>query len=342
MPSTPPTAPRYGWLDGRLVPWDRCVLHVRVPGAFWGANVFEGVRAYWQPTERQLTAFRLADHLARLRRSMHCLNMTIAYEDAELTEACRDLLRANEFAQDVHIVIVGYFGLGETFDPISHADVTGVHITAVPAPHAPGGGVGLAVGVSSWRRIGDDTMPPRIKTGANYHNSRLAHHEAVRNGFDTALLLNQRGTLAESPGSCLVVIRDGELVTPPGTSGVLDGITVATVAQIAERELGLVLRRREVDRTELYMADEAFLCGTLHEVLPVTSVDRIPIGAGVPGPITEMLQAGYRRAVHGDAAYRAFATPMLAPVGDGIMTTLTTLPDGSGSPAPVIAPTGRR
>jgi branched-chain amino acid aminotransferase len=315
MLATQATAPRYAWLDGRLVPWDLCVLHVRVPGAFWGANVFEGVRAYWLPDQGQLTAFRLPDHLARLRRSMHCLNMTIGYSDGELTDAVRDLLRANEFASDVHVVIVGYFGLGETFDPMSHTDVTGVHITALPVPRVPGNGSGLAVGVSSWRRIGDDTMPPRIKTGANYHNSRLAHHEAVRNGFDTALLLNQRGTLAESPGSCLVVIRDGELLTPPGTSGVLEGITVTTIAEIAERELGLVMRHREIDRTELYMADEAFLCGTLHEVLPVTSVDRIPIGAGLPGPITETLRTLYQRVVHDHPAYRALSTPMLASLG---------------------------
>jgi branched-chain amino acid aminotransferase len=140
-------------------------------------------------------------------------------------------------------------------------------------------------------------MPPRIKTGANYHNSRLAQHEALRNGYDTTLLLNQRGTVAESPGACVVMVRDGRLVTPPGTSGVLEGITVATVGELAAEDLGVALERREIDRTELYVADEVFLCGTMAEVLPITSLDRLPIGSGQPGPLTRRVQELYQRAV---------------------------------------------
>jgi branched-chain amino acid aminotransferase len=307
--------PPFAWLGGRIVPWSECVLHVRAPGGFWGANVFEGVRAYWLPDDRQLYAFRLREHLARLRRSMKCVRMTVSYSDEDLVQACLDLVRANEFDRDTHITITGYFDLAETFDPMSQTEAADVHITAVPAPQlAAHGADGIAVAVSSWRRISDDVMPPRIKTGANYHNSRLAHHEAVRNGYDTALFLNQRGSLAEGPGSCLVVVRDGELFTPPGTSGVLEGITLASVAEIARRELGVALKRREIDRTELYVADEAFLCGTMHEVLPVTSVDRIPIGDGTPGPLTHQIHERYHRVVRGnDPAYRAWVTPLYEP-----------------------------
>ena len=315
MPLDPPP---FAWLGGHIVPWDECVLHARAPGGFWGANVFEGVRAYWVPGDRQLYAFRLRDHLARLRRSMKCLRMSVGYSDGDLTQACLDLVRANRFDRDVHITITGFFELAETFDPMSYTEAASVHITAVRAPQlASQRADGIAVCISSWRRLSDDTMPPRIKTGANYHNSRLAHQEAVRNGYDTALFLNQRGSLAESPGSCLVMIREGELLTPPGTSGVLEGITMDSVAEIAMRELGLPLRRRELDRTELYLADEVFLCGTMHELLPVLSVDRIPVGDGTVGPLTSQIRRHYRRVVRGAPGYLAWITPMYEPADVG-------------------------
>jgi branched-chain amino acid aminotransferase len=308
------TPPPYAWLDGRVVPWDECVLHARAPGAFWGANVFEGIRGYWSGSEAQLYAFRVGDHLARLGRSMKCLRMAVPWPAGELAQACLDLLRVNDFRTDVHVTVTAYFDLAESFDPMSYAEKAGVHITAVPAPSVPGRAeLGVDVCVSSWRRLSDDTMPPRIKAGANYHNSRLAHQEAVRNGFDTALFLNQRGTLAEGPGSCLVVVRDGELITPPGTSGVLEGITVASVAEIASRDFDLPLHRREIDRTELYVADEAFLCGTMHELMPIVSVDRLPVGNGRPGPLTRGIHQRYVQAVHGDPAYRDWVTPIYQP-----------------------------
>jgi branched-chain amino acid aminotransferase len=306
-------APRYAWLNGEIVPWEACVLHARTQGAFWGANVFEGVRAYWVDGDRQLQLFRLPDHLARLRRSMKCLHMPLRFSEADIEAACVDLLRANELAADAHVVIVGYFGMGPNFDPLAHTEDTGLHVTAVPLRRSKGYHDGVAACISSWRRISDDTMPPRVKAGANYHNSRLAQHEARRNGYDTTIIMNQRGTVAEAPGSCVVMVRDGRLVTPPGTSGVLEGITLASVAEIAERELGVVLERREIDRTELYVADEAFLCGTLAELQPLVSIDRIEIGDGAPGSLTRRLQELYERAVRGDPAYSRWLTPVYEP-----------------------------
>jgi len=309
------SVPFRAWLNGAIIPWDDCVLHARTQGAFWGANVFEGVRAYWRDEDRELTAFRLGDHLARLARSMRSLRMEVDYPTAELRDACLDVLRVNAFTEDVHLCVVAYFGMGANFDPLNHTDDTGVHITAVPLPRSPGYARGVAAGISSWRRISDDTMPPRIKTGANYHNSRLAQHEAVRNGYDTTLILNHRGTVAEAPGACVVMVRDGQLVTPPATSGVLEGITLATVAEIARDELGIGLERREIDRTELYVADELFLCGTLAEVLPITSIDRMPVGAGVPGPLTRRLQALYDPVVRGRSGRLGWTTPVHAGAG---------------------------
>lgn len=311
MPATSssPPPPRFAWLDGRIVDWDQCVLHGRAQGAFWGANVFEGVRAYWCEPPGQLYLFRLADHLTRLFRSMKCIHMSVPYSVPDLTNACLQLLRANEFREDVHLVIVAYFGLGPTFDPLTYTDEAGVHITAVPWSRSAGYHQGVSASVSSWRRISNDTMPPRIKTGANYHNSRLAQHEARRNGFDTTLILNQHGNVAEAPGACMMIVRDGRLITPPAASGALEGITVATVADLARSELSIAVDYRDIDRTELYVADEAFLCGTIAELLPITSIDRLPVGDGVPGAVTRALQQRYDQVVRAATSHPEWVTP---------------------------------
>ncbi|HLJ08301.1 MAG TPA: aminotransferase class IV [Acidimicrobiia bacterium] len=321
---TPPAEPRYAdppyadppyaWMNGGIVAWDDCLLHGRSQGAFWGANVFEGVRGYWSPGTDQLRLFRLDDHLRRLRQSMRALRLAHRITDSELVDACCQLCRANEFREDIHLVIVAYFGRGTGWDTLGVTDDTGIHITALPRPRAPGYAGGLSVGIASWRRISDDTIPPRIKSGANYANSRLAHQEAVRHGYDTALILNRGGTVAESPGACVVMVREGAVVTSPATSGALEGITVATAAELARRHLGLTLTRREIDRTELYAADELFLCGTLAEIAPVTAVDGIPVGSGSPGPVTRKLQALYEHAVRHGAGYEGWLTPVLTPV----------------------------
>jgi branched-chain amino acid aminotransferase len=308
--------PEFAWQNGAIVPWDRCVVHARSQGAFWGANVFEGLRGYWNDQDGQLYLFRVDDHLTRLGRSMHSLRMEIGHSPADLTAGMIELVTASGWRQDVHICVVSYFDEGPNFDPLSPTEHTGVHITAMPMARSRGYTEGVAASISSWRRISDDAMPPRIKTGANYHNSRLAHHEALRNGYDTTLILNQRGTVAEAPGACVMMVRDGRLVTPPGTSGVLEGITVDTVGLLAAEELGLTLDRREIDRTELYVADEVFLCGTMAELLPITSVDRLPIGSGRPGVITRQLQDLYQHAVLAESHPR-WTTRVYPPVTVG-------------------------
>ncbi|MFF2506425.1 aminotransferase class IV [Streptomyces sp. NPDC058067] len=311
-------APEYAWLDGRLVPWDQCVVHARSQGAFWGANVFEGIRAYVSPDDGEPYAFRVTEHLERLRRSMKSLHMEIDFTDADLAAACTDLILANDFGTDVHVCVVAYFGMGPNFDPLAHTTETGVHITSTPVPRSAAYDRGVAASISSWRRIGNDAMPTRIKAGANYHNSRLAQHEAVRNGFDTTLLLNSRGTVSEAPGSCVVMVRDGVLITPPGTSGVLEGITVDTVATLAGERLGLPLERREIDRAELYVCDELFLCGTMSELLPITSVDRLPVADGGPGEITRALQGHYDDAVRNRSSHPDWCTPVV-PTPEGVV-----------------------
>ena len=291
------TKPQYAWLNGEIVAWENCVLHARTQGAFWGANVFEGVRVYWNEDQQQMFMYRINDHLKRLRFSMKCIDLKMEWTDQHITEACIELIKRNGYREDIHIVISPYFGQGNNFDPLGYTEDTGMHITAIPMPRSPKYQTGATASFSTWRRISDDTMPPRIKTGANYHNSRLAQHEANRNGFDTALFLNHRGTVAEAPGSCIMMYNNGVVTTPPGTAGVLEGITVDVIAELASEKLGLAVERREIDRTELYLAEEVFTVGTLSEITSLTSIDRKVIGDGKPGKVVRQLQQHYETVV---------------------------------------------
>lgn len=292
----PSEFPTHAWMDGEILPWNDCRLHVRSQGAFWGANVFEGVRGYWQPSSGRMHFFRLDEHLQRLRDSAKCLRMAVPFSDEKLRRGLSSLVEANLFTTHVHAVIGLAYGLGPRCESLGHIDAVHAHITALEMPRSPHCRSGIAAGTSSWRRIGDDAMPPRVKTGANYHNSRLAHQEALAAGYQTALILNHRGTLAESPGACVAAVIGGRLVSPPPTSGALPGITLRAVAQIAA-ELGVAFEQREIDRSELYLASEVMLCGTLVEILPITSIDRIPVGDGEPGPVVRRLQQRFDQMV---------------------------------------------
>jgi branched-chain amino acid aminotransferase len=312
-------APKYAWMNGRIIPWDQCVVHGRSAGGFMGSNVFEGVRAYWSAPHDELFVFKHEEHLARLGRSMKTVRLDVPFTLPEIGQGALALLRANEFRQDVHFVPVAFFGMGaHNFNTLGPTVDNGVYITAVPWPQPAALWHGAAACVASWRRISDDTVPPRLKAGANYQNSRLAQTEAKVNGYDTAILLNHRGTVAEGPGACLMMVRDGKLVTPPVTAGILESITRTTLMELAARELAVEVVEREIDRTELYVADEAFMCGSGLEVLPITSVDRIAVGAGTPGSLTKRVQDVYFSAARGELpAYRHWLTPVYAGVREG-------------------------
>lgn len=292
----PNDLPAYAWMDGEVVPWNDCRLHVRTQGAFWGANIFEGVRGYWRASEERISLFRLDDHLRRLRDSAKCLRMPVPYSDEQLRAGLEALLAANRFSAHVHIVIGLAYGMGPRCESLGHIDAVHTHLTALEMPRSPHHATGITAGTSSWRRVSDDSMPPRVKTGANYHNSRLAHQEAIAAGYQTALILNHKGTLAESPGACVAAVINGRLVSPPSTAGALPGITLRVVRQIAEA-MDLPFEQREIDRTELYLASEVMLCGTLAEVLPIISIDGIAVGQGTRGPVVTQIQQRFDQLV---------------------------------------------
>jgi branched-chain amino acid aminotransferase len=298
---------RYLYLNGKLVPYDEAKIHVQSGAVKYGGSVFEGLRAYWNAGQGELYVFRLREHIDRLYESMRLMRMDQAFTREELTSSILEVLRKNEYREDVHIRQTAFIegdGALDTTGPI------GLAVDAKPhkLTHKPG----IDVCVSSWTRISDASMPPRIKCSANYQNGRLAMLEARTNGYDGALILNGRGKLAEAPGACCFIVRRGVLTTPPATADILESVTRATLLELCRTELGLTPDVREIDRTEVAVASEAFLCGSGAEITPIVSVDRLPLGNGKePGPVTRAIQACYFAVVRGEkSAYREWLTPV--------------------------------
>jgi branched-chain amino acid aminotransferase len=300
------------WLDGRFVPWAEATIHVATEAVIRAASVFEGVRAYGNADQEELYVFRLPEHLRRLRRSARLMHMVVEYSDEALTAAFRELIRRNGFRDDVHFRPTVYFGEGESGASYLPEEIrTGMFCIAVRRPHTKALTEGVHAGTSTWRRNADDAMPSRIKAAGNYHNSRLAHVEARRNGYGAALMLNGEGKVAEGPAACFMMVRDGRVVTPPVTADILESITRETLIALLRAELGLEVQERDIDRSEVYAAEEAFFCGSGAEVTPVVSLDRYPLGDGAPGPLTRRIQRLYFDVAEGRVErYRHWLTPV--------------------------------
>lgn len=285
------------WMDGEIVPWSEARIHVSADALLRGANVFEGVRAYWEPKERQLYIFRNADHLRRLRHSAKIMRMAIPYSDEQFTEAFLELIRKNRFSDNVHFRPVVYFDTGESHHWEPSEIRTGAFVLAYSRPPSPQGSKGIQSCVSSWRRNSDNSSPSRVKAAGNYHNSRLAQIDAKVKGFGSPIMLNDQGEVAESPSSCFMMVRDGVIITPPVYADILESITRDTLIKLYRSELGLEVMERPIDRSELYIADEAFFCGSGAEVVPIVGIDHYPVGDGKVGPLTKKIQEQYFKVV---------------------------------------------
>jgi branched-chain amino acid aminotransferase len=309
-----PAHPSYLWLNGKLVPWEEATVHASLLGWSTMAAVFEGIRAYWNPEEGQLYAHQLQEHYRRLARSMKLQRMSCPWSTDELIAASVELIRANEFRGDTYLSPLAYLG-DATFYGLQLDSSTHVRIIATPTTSRLGSGGAVRACVSSWTRISDNIMSPRVKTISNYQNSRLAAVEAKQNGYDQPILLNAQGKVTEGGASCLFIVRDGVAITPSATSGILESVTRATILRLCEEALGIPTREREVDRTELYIADEAFFCGTGAEVQAIASVDGYTIGDGQIGPLTTRIESLFHRIVRGrEKSYAQWSTPVYAPV----------------------------
>jgi branched-chain amino acid aminotransferase len=306
---------RYAWMNGQFVQWAEATVHIASSCVTEGSSVFEGIRAYWNASQEQLYLFKTQEHLQRLLQSARMMRMTPPYIATELEAACLEVVSKNDYHEDVHIRPAIYFGLGPTIFSYLPKDIeTGAAITAVPRESRLGSGTGLHVCVSAWTRISDRNLPPRIKVSANYHNGRLAGVQAAIDGYDGAILLDDQGKVAEGPVACVFLVRNGVAVTPPITGGILESITRTTVIELLERELSVPVIEREVDRTELYIAQEVFFCGTAMEIAPILSVDRYPVGDGKIGDVTARLERLYERIVRGEEpTYSDTLLPVFAP-----------------------------
>ncbi|WP_242891024.1 aminotransferase class IV [Actinomadura litoris] len=292
--------PRWIWRNGELVPWERATVHVNAVGHASVAAVFEGLKAYLAEDGRRLLVFRLDDHMRRLADSARLCRLALPYTPGELGLAVLELLRANQYRADTYLR-PWIFAAGIIREQMVPADAPcETVIDSWAFRSRPPSGEGCRAAVSSWRRIGEASTPPRAKAFANYHNGRLAMIEARANGHDWPILLNERHKVSEGPGSCVALVRDGTVITPSLTSGVLDGLTRATVLDLLS-ELGVPTEVREVDRSELYLADELFFMGTAWEILPIAEIDGLPVGS-TPGPVTKRLTEAYAALVRGTAA----------------------------------------
>jgi branched-chain amino acid aminotransferase len=283
------------WMDGKLVDWDDATVHVLSHTLHYGSGVFEGIRAY--PTSRGPAVFRLTDHMRRLHDSAALLQMDLPYSVEELVEATKETVRANRL-DSCYIRPIAFLGYGEMgLNPLPCP--VNVSIAVWPwGSYLGDEGLkrGVRMKISTWRRMDPNINPVAAKGTGIYINSSLAKVEALHGGYDEAILLNTAGTVAEATGENVFVVKNGTLVTPPLSAGALEGITRDSVMTIA-RDLGYEVSERTLLRTDLYLADEAFLSGTAAEVVPIREVDDREIGE--PGEITRKIQETYFAAVHG-------------------------------------------
>ncbi len=284
------------WMDGELVPWDEARVHVLTHSLHYGSGVFEGIRAY--ETKRGPAIFRLSDHIRRLYSSAKIYSIEIPYTPETLIDACKETVRSTGLSSCYvrPLVYLGYgeMGVNPLLAPVKVSIVCwpwGTYLGEDGMKH------GVRMKVSSWRRLDPNIIPPAAKGTGQYINSQLAKVEAVKAGYDEAIMLNSQGFVSEASGENIFVVRDGELITPPSASGALAGITRDAIMTIA-RDLGVTVREAELVRTDLYTADECFVTGTAAECTPVREVDDRLIGE--PGPLTKKIQEVFNAAVRGE------------------------------------------
>lgn len=304
---TPQDRPPFAVLNGEIVPFEEAKVSIMAPGLTFAVLAFEGLRGYWNEEDGQLYVFRVKAHMDRLTFSNAVIEIDEPQPEGVLAEQMLTLIRKCNAREDVYLRVQTYI---DDWGDMTASGPVGWSIVCRQRGRVAAFQEGRHFSVSSWRRNADDASPPRIKASANYLNSRLAGLEAKRNGFDAAVLLNRDGSVSEGPGGCLFVMRDGVLITPPVTAGILESVTRRTLIELI-RDAGLTLEIRDIGRTELYLAEEAFYCGTGQEMVPILSFDRKPVGAGSPGPVTRDLQKLYDAVVRGrDARYRHWLTPV--------------------------------
>jgi branched-chain amino acid aminotransferase len=285
------------FLNGEYIPANQAHVGVMTHALSYGTGIFEGLRGYWNDTAKETYVFRAREHFERMHRSARITSIDLPYTSEELVEICVELVRRNNLHENCYIRPFAYkadeiigvrlHGLQDHF--VMYAVPMGDYVATT----------GLRTCVSSWRRVDDNMIPARAKISGAYVNSAFAKSEAVRNGFDEAIMLTSEGHVSEGSAENIFIVSGGELVTPPPSENILLGVTRDTLIHLARRELDRITRERPIDRTELYTADEIFLTGTGAQIAPVIEVDHRPVGTGATGPVASELQRLYGEVVRG-------------------------------------------
>lgn len=298
------------YFEGKIVPIEQAKVSITCNTLHYGTGCFGGLRGYWNEKQEQLYAFRLVDHYKRFLNSAKLLFCRLDYTPERLAEITVELLSREGWRQNCYIRPIAYKD-DSVFRVWLHDATDKVAIFSQPIGKYIEADKGANVCVSAWRRVDDTAIPARGKINGAYVNSALVKSEAMLSGFDDALVLNQDGHVSEGSAANFMMVRDGVLITPPITSNLLEGITRRTLIYLARKELSLEVIEREIDRTELYLADEAFFCGTGVQITAIGSIDHRPVGQGTIGPITQQIRELYFRVVMGEEPdYMHWLTPI--------------------------------
>ncbi len=285
------------YLDGKFTPLADAKVSIATHALQYGTGVFEGIRAYWNPAEEQLYVFRLREHFERMAHSVRIIRIALPADPDALSEIALELLRKNGFKSDVYVRPLA-FKAARSVKVALQGLRDGFGMYAFPlGAYLPTGG--LVARTASWRRTSDDAIPARGKLTGAYINTALAVDEAHDFEADEAIFLTADGHVSEGGGANIFMVRDGALTTPPVTDDILEGITRDSILQIAA-ELGIVVQERQIDRTELYIADEVFFCGTGAQVAPCVKIDGRVVGDGAIGSVAKKISEVYFAIAHGD------------------------------------------
>jgi branched-chain amino acid aminotransferase len=298
----------YAYFQGGIVPLEQAKIGVMTHAFNYGTAVFEGIRGNWNPEDQTTYIFRMREHMERLVQSSKILMLQVHDSVDRLCELAVEIVERSGFTEDVYLRPMVYLATEQLGVRLHNLESdTLIFLTPFPAylPEV------ARCHTSTWRRVDDTGIPPRAKVTGIYVNSALAKTEANLNGFDEAIMLNADGHVSEGSGENIFIIRRGQLITPTPADNILEGITAQSVVELAAKELGVETVQRQIDRTELYIADEIFMTGTAAHLTPVTEVDRRVVGSGRPGPITSRLSQLFFDCIRGkNEKYRHWCTPV--------------------------------
>lgn len=300
----------YAFFEDRVVKTEDANVSIMTNALQYGTAVFGGMRGYYNPKTKTLNIFRLDDHLTRFLSSFKIIGVEIKYSHAELKKIVLDLVRKNKPQENVYFRPFGYAGSLHMAPNLDRDNVFAFSLHILPMGDYLPTGTGLSVCVSSWKRISDNAIPSRAKVSGGYINSALAKKDAHNSGYDEAIFLTEDGHVSEGSAMNIFIVRNGVLITPPASDDILEGITRRSIMEMA-RNMGIEVLERSIDRTELYVADEAFFSGTAAQVATIVSIDKRIIGAGKQGEVSKKLQDMFFKIVRGEEKkYSSWLTPV--------------------------------